>query len=57
MKYEAPEAMCMSVVLKENILNGLWTEVLPHFFLLSFISMRRHCTEMDEYLEAKITLH
>lgn len=33
MKYEAPEAMCMSVVLKENILNGLWTEVLLHFFL------------------------
>lgn len=55
MKYETPETMCMSVVVKGNIiLNGLWTEVLLYFFFCIHVCCQQ-CTEMDEYLEARIT--
>lgn len=43
--------------MKENILlNGLWTEVLLHFFFITYFC-HQQCTEMDEYLENRITLH
>lgn len=52
MRYEASETMCMSVIL----LNGLWTEVLLYFFFITYFC-HQQCTEMDEYLENRITLH
>lgn len=52
------QCVCLCVVPKENILlNGLWTEVWLRFFSSSFISVHYLHTEMDEYIEARITLH